>query len=58
MGIEQGSNLRPTTDTMNTTLTLIQNLEGGSLLTPPQAESLMEELLSGRIDTTEIVRML
>jgi anthranilate phosphoribosyltransferase len=58
MGIEQGSNLQPTTDTMNTTLTLIQNLEGGSLLTPPQAESLMEELLSGRIDTTEIVRML
>jgi anthranilate phosphoribosyltransferase len=58
VGIEQGSNLLATTDTMNTILTLIQNLEAGSLLTRPQAESLMEELLCGRIDTTEIVRML
>src|SRR5215471_9273104 len=57
MGMGQGNNLS-TSDTMNTTLTLIQNLEAGSLLTRPQAESLMEELLSGRIDTPEIVRML
>jgi anthranilate phosphoribosyltransferase len=43
---------------MNTALMLIENLEAGSLLTPPQAESLMEELLSGRVDTPEIVRLL
>ena len=43
---------------MNATLTLIQNLEAGSLLTPTQAESLMEELLSGRVHTPEIVRLL
>ena len=58
MGIEQGSNLPPSTNSMNVTLTLIQNLEAGSLLTPPQAASLMEELLSGRMDTPEIVRLL
>lgn len=43
---------------MNTALTLIENLEAGSLLTAPQAESLMEELLSGRVETPEIVRLL
>ena len=43
---------------MNDRLTLIQNLEAGSLLTPKQAESLMEELLSGRMETAEIVRLL
>ena len=56
--MEQGSSLPPATDTMNATLTLIQNLEAGSLLTAPQAESLMEELLSGRMETPEIVRLL
>jgi anthranilate phosphoribosyltransferase len=58
MGIEQGSTLYASTNTMNSTLMLIQNLEAGSLLTPTQAESLMEELLSGRMDTREIVRLL
>jgi anthranilate phosphoribosyltransferase len=58
MEIEQGSTLHGSTNTMNVTLTLIQNLEAGSLLTPTQAESLMEELLSGRVDTPEIVRLL
>src|SRR5260370_25933690 len=58
MEIEQGSTLHASTNTMNVTLTLIQNLEAGSLLTLTQAESLMEELLSGRVDTPEIVRLL
>ena len=58
MGIEQGSTLHASIKTMNSTLMLIQNLEAGSLLTPTQAESLMEELLSGRMDTREIVRLL
>ena len=43
---------------MNAALTLIQNLEAGRHLTPPQAESLMEELLTGRLDTSGIVRLL
>ena len=56
--MEQGGNLPLATDTMNATLTLIQILEAGSRLTPKQAESLMEELLSGRMETAEIVRLL
>jgi anthranilate phosphoribosyltransferase len=43
---------------MNVTLGLIQNVEAGGLLTRPEAESLMEELLSGRMETQEIVRLL
>lgn len=43
---------------MNGTLALIQNVEAGSLLTRREAESLMEELLSGRMETQEIVRLL
>ena len=58
MEIEQGSTLHASTNTMNATLTLIQNLEAGSLLTRTQAESLMGELLSGRVQTPEIVRLL
>jgi anthranilate phosphoribosyltransferase len=43
---------------MSISLALVQNLEAGSLLTRPEAESLMEELLSGRMKTPEIVRLL
>jgi anthranilate phosphoribosyltransferase len=43
---------------MNTTLALLSALEAGGSLTPANAESLMEELLSGRIATPEIVRLL
>jgi anthranilate phosphoribosyltransferase len=43
---------------MNATLTLIQNLEAGSRLSSKQAEVLMEELLSGRMETAGIVRLL
>ena len=43
---------------MNSTLALIQNVEAGSLLSRLEAECLMEELLSGRMETQEIVRLL
>ncbi len=43
---------------MNALSTLLQNLEAGSPLTRLEAESLMEELLSGRLETREIVRLL
>jgi anthranilate phosphoribosyltransferase len=43
---------------MSIPLALIQKVEAGGLLTRPQAESLMEELLSGRMETQEIVRLL
>jgi len=56
--MEQGSNEPAASDTMNATLTLIQNLEAGTLLTPKQAESLMEELLSGRMETAGVIRLL
>jgi anthranilate phosphoribosyltransferase len=38
--------------------TLIERLEAGRALTRPEAEAFMEELLSGRIATPEIIRML
>jgi len=58
MEIEQGSTLHATMNTMNSTLALIQNVEAGNLLNRLEAESLMEELLSGRMETQEIVRLL
>src|SRR6266849_4631402 len=42
----------------STTLSLIQQLEAGRLLSRANAEAVMEELLSGRMDTAEIVRFL
>jgi anthranilate phosphoribosyltransferase len=43
---------------MNSAPTLIAKVAAGSTLVRAEAESLMEELLSGRIDTPEIVRLL
>jgi anthranilate phosphoribosyltransferase len=43
---------------MNSSLHLIDKTERLELLTPLEAESLMEELLSGRIETQDIVRLL
>jgi anthranilate phosphoribosyltransferase len=43
---------------MNSSLPLIAKTERLEHLTRPEAEDLMEELLSGRIDTPEIVRFL
>jgi anthranilate phosphoribosyltransferase len=40
------------------TLSLIQQLEAGQLLSRANAEAVMEELLSGRMETAEIVRFL
>jgi anthranilate phosphoribosyltransferase len=40
------------------TLSSIQRLEAGRVLTRVEAEELMEELLSGRVETPEIVRLL
>ena len=37
---------------------LLTHLEGGRVLSRTEAESLMEELLSGRLETSEIVRFL
>jgi anthranilate phosphoribosyltransferase len=37
---------------------LIEKAEAGAVLTRAEAESIMEELLSGRVDTTAIVRLL
>lgn len=37
---------------------LIEKVEAGSVLSRVEAEALMEELLSGRVDSSEIVRML
>src|SRR5438309_10269172 len=42
----------------STMISLIAQLEAGQLLPRADAESLMEELLCGRMDTAEIVRML
>src|SRR5713226_4154395 len=42
----------------STTLSLIQQLEAGQLLSRASAEAVMEELLSGRMETDEIVRFL
>src|SRR5271165_1190437 len=43
---------------MNSSFQLIDKTERLEVLTRPEAETLMEELLSGRIDTPEIVRFL
>src|SRR2546425_3478516 len=37
---------------------LIDRVEGGQILTRAEAEAVMEELLSGRVETPEIVRLL
>src|ERR1700738_5686338 len=42
----------------STMISLIQQLEAGQLLARANAEAAMEELLSGRIETAEIVRFL
>jgi len=42
----------------STALSLIQLLEAGRLLSRAEAEAVMEELLSGRMETSEIVRFL
>ena len=43
---------------MAMTLSLIERVEGGHVLTRAEAEAVMEELLSGRVETNEIVRLL
>ncbi len=43
---------------MNTAISLIQSVEAGDALPRTEAEVLMEELLSGRIETPDIVRLL
>jgi anthranilate phosphoribosyltransferase len=43
---------------MNSALPLIAKTERLEILTRPEAETLMEELLSGRLDTADIVRLL
>jgi len=40
------------------TFTLIERVEGGQVLKRADAEAVMEELLSGRVETNEIVRLL
>jgi anthranilate phosphoribosyltransferase len=42
----------------NTTLSLIEQMESGLVLTRAGAEAVMEELLCGRMETPEIVRLL
>src|SRR5467141_4496216 len=42
----------------STPISLIEQLEAGQLLSRAEAEAVMEELLSGRMDTAEIVRLL
>ena len=42
----------------STAISLIQLLEAGRLLSRAEAEAVMEELLSGRMETSEIVRFL
>jgi len=42
----------------STTISLIEQLEAGRPLSRADAEAVMEELLSGRMETTEIVRFL
>src|SRR5260370_34222847 len=37
---------------------LIERVEAGKILTRAEADALMEELLSGRVETQEIVRLL
>jgi anthranilate phosphoribosyltransferase len=43
---------------MTTAISLIQSIEAGDALPRTEAELLMEELLSGRIETPDIVRLL
>ena len=57
MGHGQG-NINTRLGQMNNCLHLIGKTEQLAALTPPEAETLMEELLSGRIDTADIVRFL
>jgi anthranilate phosphoribosyltransferase len=40
------------------TFPLIERVEAGHVLERPEAEAVMEELLSGRVETPEIVRLL
>jgi len=40
------------------TFTLIERVEGGQVLQRADAEAVMEELLSGRVETNKIVRLL
>jgi anthranilate phosphoribosyltransferase len=40
------------------TVSLIERVEGGGVLNRANAETVMEELLSGRVETNEIVRLL
>ena len=40
------------------TVSLIERVEGGQVLNRADAEAVMEELLSGRVETNEIVRLL
>src|ERR1700739_4089574 len=42
----------------STPISLIEQLEAGQLLSRAEAEAVMEELLSGRMETAEIVRFL
>jgi anthranilate phosphoribosyltransferase len=42
----------------STPISLIEQLEAGQLLSRAEAEAMMEELLSGRMETAEIVRFL
>src|SRR6202171_3838811 len=42
----------------STPISLIEQLEAGRLLSRIDAESVMEELLSGRMETADIVRLL
>src|SRR6266436_5409679 len=48
----------PSCGGMRMTISLIERIEGGHVLTRTEAEAAMEELLSGRVKTPEIVRML
>jgi anthranilate phosphoribosyltransferase len=54
----QGSTNISSISAMHTTLHLIEKTERRELLSREQAESLMEALLSGQMDTADIVRLL
>jgi anthranilate phosphoribosyltransferase len=43
---------------MNSALQLIEKTEQRAILSRPEAEALMEQLLSGRVETTDVVRLL
>src|SRR2546427_12921698 len=44
--------------TKSSKLSLVERVEAGSVLNRAEAEAMMEELLSGRVKTAEIVRLL